>query len=78
MKKFLKPRHLQYSLRQLGQSSGFEVMIEDINSYGPQKLQEITDELMLTGNQTAGLSTVQSMFSANVPQYYLNIAEHWH
>lgn len=57
----------------LGQSSGFEVMIEDINSYGPQKLQEITDELMLTGNQTAGLSTVQSMFSANVPQYYLNI-----
>lgn len=57
----------------LGQSSGFEVMIEDINSYGPQKLQEITDELMLAGNQTAGLSSVQSMFSASVPQYYLNI-----
>lgn len=57
----------------LGQSSGFEVMLEDINNYGPQKLQEMTDELMMAGNQTAGLSTVQSMFSANVPQYYLNI-----
>lgn len=57
----------------LGQSSGFEVMLEDINNYGPQELQRMTDELMIAGNQTAGLSTVQSMFSANVPQYYLNI-----
>lgn len=57
----------------LGQSSGFEVMLEDINNYGPQELQRMTDELMIAGNQTAGLSSVQSMFSANVPQYYLNI-----
>ena len=57
----------------LGQSSGFEVMLEDINSYGPQELQKMTDELMIAGNQTPGLSNVQSMFSASVPQYYLNI-----
>jgi len=57
----------------LGQSSGFEVMLEDINNYGPQQLQQITDELMLAGNRTPGLSSVQSMFSASVPQYYLNI-----
>lgn len=57
----------------LGQSSGFEVMLEDINNYGPQELQRMTDELMIAGNQTPGLSTVQSMFSASVPQYYLNI-----
>ena len=57
----------------LGESSGFEVMLEDINSYGPQELQRMTDELMLAGNETPGLSTVQSMFSASVPQYYLNI-----
>lgn len=57
----------------LGQSSGFEVMIEDINNYGPQALQRMTDELMLAGNQTPGLTSVQSLFSANVPQYYLNI-----
>lgn len=57
----------------LGQSSGFEVMLEDINSYGPQELQKMTDELMLAASQTPGLSTVQSMFSASVPQYYLNI-----
>lgn len=57
----------------LGQSSGFEVMLEDINSYGPQELQRMTDELMIAGNQTPGLSTVQSMFSASVPEFYLNI-----
>lgn len=57
----------------LGQSSGFEVMLEDINNYGPEALQRMTDEIMLAGNQTPGLSTVQSMFSASVPEYYLNI-----
>lgn len=57
----------------LGQSNGFEVMLEDINNYGPQELQRMTDELMIAGNQTPGLSTVQSMFSASVPEFYLNI-----
>ncbi|MEG2339261.1 MAG: multidrug efflux RND transporter permease subunit [Odoribacter sp.] len=61
------------SIPGLGQSSGFEVMIEDINNYGPQELQKITDELTRAGNQTPGLSAVESMFSASVPQYYLNI-----
>lgn len=57
----------------LGQSSGFELMLEDINNYGPQELQKMTDELTMAANQTPGLTTVQSMFSASVPQYYLNI-----
>ncbi|WP_298614953.1 efflux RND transporter permease subunit [uncultured Odoribacter sp.] len=57
----------------LGESSGFEVMLEDINNYGPQELEKMTDELMMAGNQTPGLSNVQSMFSASVPQYFLNI-----
>lgn len=57
----------------LGESSGFEVMLEDINNYGPQELQKMTDELMMAAAETPGLSTVQSMFSASVPQYYLNI-----
>ncbi len=57
----------------LGESSGFEVMLEDINNYGPEELQKMTDEIITAGNQTPGLSTVQSSFSANVPQYYLNI-----
>lgn len=61
------------SIPGLGESSGFEVMLEDINSYGPQELQKMTDEIMMAGSQTPGLSTVQSMFSASVPQYYLNI-----
>lgn len=57
----------------LGESSGFEVMLEDINNYGPQELQKMTDELMMAASETPGLSTVQSMFSAGVPQYYLDI-----
>lgn len=61
------------SIPGLGQSSGFEVMLEDINNYGPQELQKMTDELMIAGSQTPGLASVQSMFSASVPQYYLNI-----
>lgn len=61
------------SIPGLGESSGFEVMLEDINSYGPQELQKMTDEIMLGASQTPGLSSVQSMFSASVPQYYLNI-----
>lgn len=61
------------SIPGLGQSSGFEVMLEDINNYGPQELQKMTDEIMLAGSQTPGLASVQSMFSASVPQYYLNI-----
>ncbi len=61
------------SIPGLGESSGFEVMLEDINIYGPQELQKMTDEIMMAGSQTPGLSTVQSMFSASVPQYYLNI-----
>lgn len=61
------------SIPGLGESSGFEVMLEDINNYGPQELQNMTDEIMLAGSRTPGLSSVQSMFSASVPQYYLNI-----
>ena len=57
----------------LGESSGFQVMIEDINSYGPQMLQQATDALVQAGNAHPGLSSLRSTFSANVPQYFLNI-----
>jgi len=57
----------------LGESSGFEVMIEDINSYGPAKLQQITDALVVAGNRQAGLNSLRTTFSASVPQYYLDI-----
>lgn len=57
----------------LGESSGFELMLEDINSYGPAELQKMTDELVVAGNQTPGLSGLRSTFSASEPQFYLNI-----
>lgn len=61
------------SIPGLGESSGFEVMLQDINNYGPQELQKMTDELMVAAAQTPGLASVESMFSADVPLYYLNI-----
>lgn len=57
----------------LGESSGFQLMLEDINNYGPTALQEATDHLIATGNDYPGLTGLRSTFSASVPQYYLNI-----
>ena len=57
----------------LGESSGFELMVEDINNYGSTSLQQAVDHLVDAGNGTPGLSMLRSTFSASVPQYYLNI-----
>ena len=57
----------------LGESSGFELMLEDINNYGSTSLQQAIDHLVDAGNQTPGLAMLRSTFSASVPQYYLNI-----
>ena len=57
----------------LGESSGFELMVEDINNYGSTSLQQAIDHLVDAGNGTPGLSMLRSTFSASVPQYYLNI-----
>ncbi len=57
----------------LGVSNGFDIMIEDINAYGPEALQQITDELVAAGNTTPGLTAMRSEYSASVPQYYLHI-----
>ena len=57
----------------LGESSGFELMVEDINNYGSTSLQQAVNHLVDAGNETPGLSMLRSTFSASVPQYYLNI-----
>ncbi|MGL5683067.1 MAG: efflux RND transporter permease subunit [Marinifilaceae bacterium] len=57
----------------LGESSGFQVMIEDINALGAYELQNMVDIITQQANQTTGLTGVNSEYSANVPQYYLDI-----
>lgn len=61
------------SIPGLGTSSGFDLVLEDINSYGPAELQKVTDEIIATAAQTPGLTSMRTMYSANVPQYFLNI-----
>ncbi|WP_082986988.1 MULTISPECIES: efflux RND transporter permease subunit [Butyricimonas] len=57
----------------LGESSGFQLMLEDINNYGSASLQQATNHLVDAGNQSTGLAMLRSTFSASVPQYYLDI-----
>ena len=57
----------------MGQNNGFQAMIEDINAKGAKELQAITDEIVAQSANNKGLYSVISLFSANVPQYYLNI-----
>lgn len=57
----------------MGQNNGFQAMLEDINSKGPKELQIVTDEIIAKSAENKGLYNVLSLFSANVPQYYLNI-----
>ncbi|MBR2981184.1 MAG: multidrug efflux RND transporter permease subunit [Odoribacter sp.] len=57
----------------MGQNNGFQAMLEDINSKGPKELQIVTDEIIAKSATNKGLSNVLSLFSANVPQYYLDI-----
>lgn len=57
----------------MGQNNGFQAMLEDINSKGATDLQAMTDAIIAQSAHNQGLYNVLSLFSANVPQYYLNI-----
>jgi HAE1 family hydrophobic/amphiphilic exporter-1 len=60
-------------IRGLGQTGGFQMMVEDRGSLGLVELQKATNELVQTGNSQPGLRGLITPFSANSPQLYLNI-----
>jgi hydrophobic/amphiphilic exporter-1 (mainly G- bacteria), HAE1 family len=57
----------------LGQSGGFQMMVEDRGSLGPDQLQKAVWEIVQAGNAQAGVSHLVSTFSARSPQLFLDI-----
>jgi HAE1 family hydrophobic/amphiphilic exporter-1 len=60
-------------IRGLGQTGGFQMMVQDRGSLGVAELQRITSELVQKGNSQPGLRNLAATFSARSPQVYLNI-----
>jgi HAE1 family hydrophobic/amphiphilic exporter-1 len=60
-------------LRGLGQTGGFQMMVEDREDLGLQQLQQSTFDLIQAGNAQPNLRNLITSFSANSPQLYLNI-----
>jgi len=60
-------------IRGLGQTGGFQMMVEDRGSLGLEQLKRATDELVQAGNSQPGLRGLQTTFSVGSPQLYLNI-----
>jgi len=60
-------------IRGLGQTGGFQMMVEDRGSLGLDQLKRSVDELVQSGNSQPGLRGLQTTFSVGSPQLYLNI-----
>ena len=60
-------------IRGLGQSGGFQMMIEDRESLGLAELQKATLGVISTGSSQSGLRNLTTTFSARSPQRYLDI-----
>lgn len=61
------------SIPGLGQAGGFQMMVEDRGALGLAELQKAVLELSRAGNAQSRLRAVFSTFSANSPQYFLDI-----
>src|SRR5262245_36290884 len=60
-------------IRGLGQTGGFQMMVEDRASLGLAELQRNTSELVQKGNAHPNLQRLATTFSAHSPQIYLDI-----
>ncbi len=61
-------------IRGLGQSGGFQMMVEDRESRGLSLLEKSVQEIISAAGSQSGLRNLNSTFSASSPQLYLNIA----
>ena len=60
-------------IRGLGQSGGFQMMVEDRGNLGLEGLQRATQELIEAGNSQPNLRGLITTFNAGNPQLYLDI-----
>jgi len=57
----------------LGTAGGFKIVIEDRGDAGPDVLQDVTDNAVLTARETPQLRDLFSSFRSNTPWLYLDI-----
>ncbi len=60
-------------IRGLGQSGGFQMMVEDQESLGLEQLQKTVMEVMQAAGSQSGLRNLNTTFSALSPQLHLDI-----
>ena len=60
-------------IRGLGQTGGFQMMVEDRGSLGMGQLQQATNDLVQTASSQSSLQGLATTFSVRSPQLYLNI-----
>ena len=60
-------------IRGLGQTGGFQMMVEDRGGLGLDQLMRSVGELVQAGNSQPGLHGLQTTLSVGSPQLYLNI-----
>jgi HAE1 family hydrophobic/amphiphilic exporter-1 len=60
-------------IRGLGQTGGFQMMVEDRGSLGMGQLQQATNDLVQTASSQSSLQGLTTTFSVRSPQLYLNI-----
>jgi HAE1 family hydrophobic/amphiphilic exporter-1 len=61
------------SIRGLGQTGGFQMMVEDKKDIGLQELQRATNDVIKAGNSQKNLQDLTTTFNINSPQLYLDI-----
>jgi HAE1 family hydrophobic/amphiphilic exporter-1 len=60
-------------IRGLGQTGGFQMMVEDRGSLGMGQLQQATNDLVQAASSQSSLQGLATTFSVRSPQLYLNI-----
>ena len=60
-------------IRGLGQTGGFQLMVEDRGALGLNELQRVASDLVEAGNSQPDLRGLATTFTVSSPQLYLNI-----
>lgn len=60
-------------IRGLGFQGGFQMIVEDRGGVGLEQLERIVDQMVVAARGQSSLTRVNSMFSAGVPQLYVDI-----
>jgi hydrophobe/amphiphile efflux-1 (HAE1) family protein len=60
-------------VRGIGNSGGFKMMIQDRGGQGLQALETAATQIMIAGNQTAGLAGVFTLFNTKTPKLFAEI-----